>query len=830
MKAVFIWNSARFLARVPFSLFPQSEIQQNSANKLLLLYQAIKCRSAKLAGLCICIQVEFLLYNFLYIIPPETSFSLYLVPNLVRMSVCLLSLGAIPQQTGSSPKTRFYFIFVLIHLFITFILTSMATRRRAAPSSFSTPPNGAVIYGYGDLPTSGGVVAASVKVEEEEVAVQKIMMDDNKMDDIDPNDKKRKHQQPYRTKLRVMAILFLINLAVILVFCYLRQPQRNLVKIRKVIQFLQPAQNMIGDDYVVFVTAGGRRKRSAAGRRQPNVQMGRSNITALDALQKAIHKFPIHQFLFSKWFRVDYIVGVHRLENFNYQLPFSPDFGDWFGISLNWDTADIVFLPDTVKANCFIDKAGYLRWERLVMWTHRHTNNNVKGGLMAEMVPDYGDDATYLELVDLFHTKSIFIDMSDIAAHHSSSVVAVPVIPLDYGHRSFYETVLTPHDLRHAAIDAGKYLMRTDDDPADGGGRGSSMVSYYQPRSDYVEYTSQSAELWHGHASALYSLALLHTTWADSRLLNFISKELDYFKKNHLKHCRLPNGNLELEGACLRDEQDDGTSYLANNAMLLLAMVEFYETTSSDAIFQDMIKIANFMEGSFLDQDKLFVQKIVFEHKGSVKLDTASKEVSAESQAAFSMARLVNMMHSKKLKFRTEWADIAFQTVEQLATTQNLKYGHSSRDFVPDPWLLQAINQIYKFHRHSEEMVKYAAQAVLFTTKYQIQKKPSGENNKRLDLWGSFLHDSSATASSILSHGLCSVFPMVQDKRLLFKSLDLSAKFQLQFQMRPETALWFQDPERMLGGMHEGAGLLDMSIVDSTQSILSFLCIAKLLE
>jgi hypothetical protein len=71
---------------------------------------------------------------------------------------------------------------------------------------------------------------------------------------------------------------------------------------------------------------------------------------------------------------------------------------------------------------------------------------------------------------------------------------------------------------------------------------------------------------------------------------------------------------------------------------------------------------------------------------------------------------------------------------------------------------------------------------------------------------------------------------MIENKYAAFTSLDLSAKFQLQYQIRPETALWFKDPQRILGGMHEGNDSMDMSIMDATQNILSFLCIAKLLE
>ena len=113
---------------------------------------------------------------------------------------------------------------------------------------------------------------------------------------------------------------------------------------------------------------------------------------------------------------------MQTLTNFNYDKPMAERFGDSFGlVGLNWD-ADIAFTPAQVQLHCFIDKSHYLRWERLALWMHRH---NFKG--IEDMLPDFSDDSTFLEQLDLFHTKSIFIDMSD--THHRSAAELLPEGP-----------------------------------------------------------------------------------------------------------------------------------------------------------------------------------------------------------------------------------------------------------------------------------------------------------------------------------------------------------------------------------------------------------------
>jgi hypothetical protein len=685
----------------------------------------------------------------------------------------------------------------------------MSTRRRAqAPpqSPFSSANGFGMINGYSDLPTTvhplkEGSVVKSRRPFNVEVPTRLKKTNGFEKVAVRGDEKVRASSN----RVYGMMLLFLINLTVIVIFVYLRQPHRKLEFLPPIQEFLTPAKPMLGKDYVVFVTAS---TTHAGG---TYVRLGRSNSSAIDALRHATRQLP--QTKIFKWFQVDYVTGMQRLTNFNYERSLSERFGDWFGIGLNWDE-QIVFLPAQIKANSLIDRLHFLRWERLALWMHQHNPKKLR-----ELAPDYSDDSTFLEQLDLFHTKSIFIDLSD--SHHHPSVV-----PLEYGHRLFYDSKLSPQNLRRSSISTGKYLMQISE-------KESSMVSYYLPRSHYIEYTHQSSEHWHGYAESLYALSLLFQSWRDSRVLHSISVGVNFLLNNHLSHCPLANGNHMMEGMCLRDYENKST-LLRNNAMLLISLVEFYEASASNdqELIKTMLKIANFIEGSYIDQKNLFLRTVEFEDVGSIRLtlDSDKKEISSEAQAAFSLLRLISLLQNKRYTFRKEWKEISLTSIQKLVENELHDFAEDQkRDFVPDHWLLHAIAQAYSIHGHNEDMLHYANRSVRFTTKYQIQKRPT-DKSERIDLLGSFLHDPSALAAAQLSHGLCSVHPMVEEQEELMSSLELSAKFQMQYQFRPETAMWLRDPQRILGGMHEGHDSFDMSMVDSAANIMSFLCISKLME
>jgi hypothetical protein len=461
------------------------------------------------------------------------------------------------------------------------------------------------------------------------------------------------------------------------------------------------------------------------------------------------------------------------------------------------------------------------------------------------VVPDYGDDATMLDVVDLFHTNSILVDVS---LHHY-----VDVVNLHRGHRLFQSSdSLTPHTFRKAAIAAGEYLTR-DISEEDG-----AMVSYYQPRSHYIEVSKSSSDFWNGHSASILALSKLHTVWHDSRLLVAIKSGLNFMTKR-LKGCYAPfEKHQKEEIQCLISDGREGNerfSSLSDNALLVAALAEYMDTTAGDkSYYYWTLEVADYIQGCFVDEslaDEMslkansFVQRTEQPPPNSPKKQSTVvsdfHESYAQSQAAFALARLANVMHRFQYNHPnlSKWKETAYKAASYLVENvepHNKKQSLEGEEpeIIPDPWLLQALSQIYRYRNLNPPLVDYVVTAGHTTSKYQHQN-PLPEPDRR-DLWGSLQHDSAATSTAALSQGLCSAYPVLLDTRSkaeateLLATVCLMAMYQLQWQYRPETAMYFRDPQRILGGMHGGPENVDLTNIDQLHNILSFLCVADALQ
>ena len=592
-----------------------------------------------------------------------------------------------------------------------------------------------------------------------------------------------------------------LNIALILGFVvYQKWKMRGISQMRPIYQFLGNAPRALDEDYIVIVSA-------ATGKPfQTHVRVGRSNLTATDALRRASNRLPLHHSY--PYMKIDYVTGMKRFQEFDYFEPFDEDaVGAWYGIALNW-TDGMVFLPDQVRAHSMVDRAGYLRWERIINWMNQRFPSK-----MLSVLPDFSDDVSELPAIDLFHTNSIFVDLTGPYPQ---------AIPLFQGHRRFDPKELTPHTLRQAAVGVGKYLMQHTPEGV--------MASYYQPRSD-IEEGTYMPQMWQGHAAAIQSLANLYSTWKDNSLLKSLNVLLS-FLVDKVKPCKIPyaHGN----GKCieLEDEQRKPMSLLGLNSMLLLALADYIDATAGDRRYASLAtELAKWIAGCQPDSGVTqkphgsFAQKVIFDPPGVVDEFT---EMYAESLAVFSLARFVNVMESYHYSYRQEWKEVAYIGIKYLVEEARA----FKDDYANDPFLLHAIADLTKFHDADlQPMLEYSIKCSQLIAKYQVSK-----SEKRPDYVGSMVDDPSVTTSAALSDGLCAVFKtlLLHDRKdeahSVLDGAVLSVAYQLQSQYQPETAMYMANPDRILGGMHQSTEHLDMAIYDSQYNLNSFLCVAGALE
>jgi hypothetical protein len=238
-------------------------------------------------------------------------------------------------------------------------------------------------------------------------------------------------------------------------------------------ELLDVAPRVLDDDYVVFLTA------STGEEGQTYIKMGRSPRSPTYALMKAQAKLPKR---FHAWVKIDIVDAIERIEDFNFFHAIDAP-GNFFGIALDWKLG-WAFLPDEIQARGLLDKERVLRWEKVLSYAR---SKKLKGW----PVPDWSDDSTQMDYIDVFHTQSVFYDLDE------REPTAVPVYQ---GHRMYDE--LSPDILRDATIDAGEYMAYSVE-------KDGTMTYEYLPRSDDEPAGYNLTR----HAAAVYAMCCLYLKW-----------------------------------------------------------------------------------------------------------------------------------------------------------------------------------------------------------------------------------------------------------------------------------------------------------------------------
>eukprot|EP00548_Thalassiothrix_antarctica_P002977 CAMPEP_0194144596 /NCGR_PEP_ID=MMETSP0152-20130528/13635_1 /TAXON_ID=1049557 /ORGANISM="Thalassiothrix antarctica, Strain L6-D1" /LENGTH=738 /DNA_ID=CAMNT_0038844521 /DNA_START=142 /DNA_END=2358 /DNA_ORIENTATION=- len=657
--------------------------------------------------------------------------------------------------------------------------------------------------------------------------------------------------------------------------------------------------------YVVFVTASNS-KSSSGGL---HVRMGRSNDSVLDAIKHATQQLPTKLSLLHKqrskdkntniskngkkgggngfvWFQIDVVVGIKRLEDFNANAPIldeEEDTSNWFGLAMGWD--DFVVLPNQVQSYCLIDAEGYLRWERVLQFlqkNHRYSVPSKADGWqqwndkIRAVVPDYGDDAATIDVIDLFKTESIFIDLSHNTYHHAyhSEILPDPYY-LTGGLRQYEYPTNTI--MSEAIWKASLYAARAID-PKEG-----VLMGHYQPRSHHFE---QSSLPWEEHANTLLGLARLHTHLSSSLSTNnndnhshnsnnnkhaedIASAELvdtvlmslkqgfSYMTK-HLKGCYIPFPPLlqkkhrDEEYQCLLTISGKSrTARLADNAMLLAALVEYTDTTNDKTYVYWILELAEYIQGSFVEaggdpqyqnlEPNSFVHSVqqpLYVKRG-IPVSNQGDDF-PESEAAFALLRLVHVFRKRSISVGehdhhettpklVQWHRIAHLSVEQTITNHKQKQSQQfvnnsgeRQQLMPDPWLMQAIAQLSLLteKQHEEEadeeedfqltseMVQYAVQSIHTISLFQVQ-----DINTEIVSRGGLktLKQSSASVMAMLANGLCPLHRLLatgishkgRDDSLstYLDIMVLATLYLLPLQIQPETSMFLpHDATRAIGG------------------------------
>jgi hypothetical protein len=571
--------------------------------------------------------------------------------------------------------------------------------------------------------------------------------------------------------------------------------------------FAAVSKGAVNDNYVVFCTV------SNLQQDETHVSFGKSPVSPEAALKIAQSKLPRKTNKYP-YVKIDIVTGVKRFEDYNYYNEFEKIPSRWFGLALNWDT-DWVFSAEEVHHNALVDKHRFIRWERLALYAAKSGRSE---GALA--LPDFGDDGTTIDYVDIFHTESVFIDMSKKEQ-----------FKLFHGHR-LYET-LSPSLLWDRANATGAYLAQIVKDT----GR---QVYRYNPRSDYEPFGYNLNR----HAGTLYAMARIFRSWQDSYLKVSMSRTLAYLKQS-VQDCPLPLSPDKKAKCCVDFETKDKLKManLGVNALTILAIVEYVDAVKPDDT-NDLLKlaslIAEYVEGSIRmvgDHVGSLVHKIHLSNENTLlDIDKDFYVRYFHGEVAFALARMVFLAQKNSwtdfLAKKDELLRMANSAISNLVKTDSQE---PDKDFTFDHWLLNGISEMNAVgYEIPPDFVKHVVRSVQVVSKYQNGIPDEKIDFDDVDRLGIYYDDLSSIATATKSEGLCAIIDLLEKKgedwKVAFDAAALSIRYQLQTQYQPEVAMYLRNPQRILGGFHSSILASDLRNDFSQHNLCSLICMANIME
>ena len=411
------------------------------------------------------------------------------------------------------------------------------------------------------------------------------------------------------------------------------------------------------------------------------------------------------------------------------------------------------------------------------------------------------DDSTIMPTLHVLHTTNIFV-------HDAGKAVQ-----LYHGHAMVDS--LTHRILMEAAIKAGIYITKSVQ--LDG-----TQVHWYKPQSDTEPHDPDSSYNLALHSATLYTMACLYQEWHNEALKHAMQQSMSYLQTKIHNNCALPYTNKNQATTfpkCVVDH-DEGTlstSTLGDNAMAVLAIVEYQLATGNEEYLETAISIATWIQGAQRDNGS-FVQKVIYPAK---KLEEKYYVRYSIGQASFALARLYHIVGPTN----TEWLDAAKKATEYLINSDSEL---SEEDLPIDHWLLYAISELYAIGDKSSNRIEYAMRNVHVAQRLQTQHLSPGED---LDHLGSLGRN---TVSK--TEGLCAIYNIAlgmdqtEEAQMIEAIVLLSQQYQLQAQYQPEQAMYMRDPQRVLGGFRKSMDDWDIHMDQTQHQLKSLLCMARLVK
>jgi hypothetical protein len=404
-----------------------------------------------------------------------------------------------------------------------------------------------------------------------------------------------------------------------------------------------------------------------------------------------------------------------------------------------------------------------------------------------------------------FTTTSAFAEVPSSSA--SSRRGGDDAVQLYRGHRLF--TQPSADELLEAARQGGAYLARATDE--DG-----KFIYQYQPITDTVPDTYNLVR----HAGTAYAMLEIYEVTHESALLSAAQRAISYLLKfvrpcpDHAEEtaCVVEPDERALLGDARR-RTEDGVIKLGGNALTALTLAKYTEVTHDDRYRSILQRLGARMlrtqqpNGAFYPQRQTYPAGTITPFR--------SRYYPGEAMLA--------MMRVYRLDADDRWLD----AVERAAHYLIRVCGQGEPPH--DHWLLYALNELYR----ARPDPTYLAHALRVAGAI---RRSQHRDPAYPDWFGGYGEPPRSGFAAIRSEGLWAAYCLARDfgdpqeAQEILRALQLGVAFQLQTQFRPDSALYFRRPQRVLGGFHRSLTNFDIRIDDVQHNISGLLGLYRVLR
>lgn len=346
------------------------------------------------------------------------------------------------------------------------------------------------------------------------------------------------------------------------------------------------------------------------------------------------------------------------------------------------------------------------------------------------------------------------------------------IVPLYRGHRMYSR--LTREELKESARTASIYLTQAV-------GRYGQFDYLYQPNTNKLvdEYNMVR------HFGTILSMADAYEVFKDPNLLAATKRAIDY-----------ADGFIGIwnqEGHRVPAVIEEARVKLGGNALAAGALAR-YADVAGDAKTLERAKA--FALAMFAAQrgDGSFIQYQRFPDGHAFDMDHPYYP----GEAIFGLMFVQNRAPDPR------WVETADKAAQHLILVRDK--GLATAKLTQDHWLLYGLNDLHR-HKPRDLYLEHAARITRAMCLIQHRNPPYS------DWLGGFYTPPGSTPTAIRVEGMVAAYSLLRDhggeayRADAVAALDASiaaSAFMLQCQFRPESAMYFKDPQRILGAFREG--------------------------